>query len=377
MGGNVLNVLMVATSYPSDEVDWRGRFIYDMVESLARNDRLNLQLWAPPGVMPATVHSALTNGDAVWLREILKQGGIAHLLRKRPVFGGVKALGLLLRLSRVYRDFAYQGGPAVAHVNWLQNALPLIGRRIPAVISVLGTDLAFLRLPGMAAGIRRMLVGRKAILAPNAEWMVPVLTRYFGGVAEIRPIPFGVHERWFAIKREPDSFCSGDWLVVSRVTRAKLGHLLSWGEGLFGKGRKLHLFGPMQEALELPAWLEYHGPTNPDALAGEWFPKVAGLLTLSTHNEGRPQVMIEAMAAGIPVVAIDQPAHRDLLCDGVTGCLVASMESLQSVLVELDDPARNRCLGEAARLWVAEAVGTWDDCAQRYARAYDDLLERV
>jgi len=368
---------MVATSYPSDEVDWRGRFIYDMVESLARNDCLNLQLWAPPGKMPATVHSALANGDAVWLRQILKQGGIAHLLRKRPVLGGVKAVGLLRRLSRVYRDFACQEGPAVAHVNWLQNALPLIGTRIPAVISVLGSDLALLRLPGMAAGIRRMLVGRKAILAPNAEWMVPVLARYFGGVAEIRTIPFGVHERWFAIRRERDAFCSGDWLVVSRVTRAKLGHLLNWGEGLFGKGRKLHLLGPMQEALELPAWLEYYGPTNPDALAREWFPKVAGLLTLSTHNEGRPQVMIEAMAAGIPVVAIDQPAHRDLMHDGVTGCLVASMDSLQSVLAELDDPVRNRCLGEAARSWVAEAVGTWDDCAQRYARAYDDLLERV
>lgn len=368
---------MVATSYPSDDVDWRGRFIFDMVESLARNERLNLHLWAPSGKMPATVHSALENGDAVWLREILKRGGIAHLLRKRPVFGAVTALRLLWRLWRVYRDFAVQGGAVVAHINWLQNALPLIGTRIPAVISVLGSDLALLRLPGMAAGIRGMLVGRKAILAPNAEWMVPVLTRYFGGVAEIRTIPFGVHERWFAIRREPDSFRSGDWLVVSRVTKAKLGHLLDWGERLFGNGRKLHLLGPMQEALDLPAWLEYHGPTNPDSLAREWFPKIAGLLTLSTHSEGRPQVMIEAMAAGIPVVAIDQPAHRDLICDGTTGRLVASMESLQSVLIELDDPTRNRCLGEAARSWVAEVVGTWDDCARRYARAYDDLLERA
>ena len=26
---------MTATSYPADDADWRGRFIYDMAESLA------------------------------------------------------------------------------------------------------------------------------------------------------------------------------------------------------------------------------------------------------------------------------------------------------------------------------------------------------
>ena len=290
----------------------------------------------------------------------------------------MQAIGLLRRLRRVYRDFAlFDASTAVVHANWIQNALPLKGTNLPALITVLGSDLALLRLPGMVAMVRAMLRGRAAILAPNADWMVPGLEKNFGDLAEIRTIPFGVHGRWFAVERQPEAFGSGDWLMVSRVTRAKLGHLLDWGEGLFGENRKLHLLGPMQENIELPGWIEYHGPTNPEDLVSEWFPKVQGLLTLSTHDEGRPQVMIEAMAAGLPILATDLPAHRDLLADGQTGCLVRTRDELVRMLDLLDDPQENLRIGNAAQSWVRETIGTWDDCAERFVAAYKDLLERA
>lgn len=374
----MLNVLMTATSYPAGDADWRGRFIYDMAESLATSGQVGLRLWAPPGRLPPGVASALKEDDAEWLDGLLAQGGIAHLLRRQPLTGGFRALGLLRRLRRVYRDFAsFSGSTAVVHANWIQNALPLKGTSIPALITVLGSDLALLRLPGMVAMVRAMLRGRAAILAPNADWMVPVLEKNFGDLAEVRTIPFGVHGRWFAVERQPEAIGSGDWLMVSRVTRAKLGHLLDWGEGLFGEKRKLHLLGPMQENIELPDWIEYHGPTNPEDLVSEWFPKVQGLLTLSTHDEGRPQVMIEAMAAGLPILATDLPAHRDLLVDGQTGCLVRTRDELVQMLDLLNNPQENLRIGNSAQSWVRETIGSWDDCAERFVAAYNDLLERA
>jgi glycosyltransferase involved in cell wall biosynthesis len=376
-GDNVLNVLMTATSYPAGDADWRGRFIYDMAESLASTGQVGLRLWAPPGRLPSGVESAFLEDDGVWLERLLNQGGIAHLLRRRPIKGGLSAVGLLRRLRRAYRDFAaFDPSTAVVHANWIQNALPLRGTSLPVLITVLGSDLALLRLPGMVPMVRTMLSGRAAILAPNADWMVPSLEKHFGDLAEIRTIPFGVHDRWFAVERQPEAIGSGDWLIVSRVTRAKLGHLLEWGEGLFDKKRKLHLLGPMQENIELPEWIEYHGPTNPEALATEWFPKVQGLLTLSTHDEGRPQVMIEAMAAGLPILATDLPAHRDLLVDGQTGCLVRTRDELVQMLDLLDDPQENLRIGNSAQSWVRETIGSWDDCAGRFMAAYDDLLRR-
>lgn len=367
-------VLLTATSYPADANDWRGRFIYDMARSLAGQDGIELALWAPPGEMPDGVRSVLDEGDAEWLKGLLERGGIAHLLRQSPLRGGRDALRLCLRLRRAYRQFGRSGEKCVAHVNWLQNALPLKGIDLPALITVLGSDLALLRLPGMVPMLRAVLRERPAILAPNAEWMVPLLNRHFADLAEIRALPFGVHARWFAVERMASAASSGDWLVVSRITRAKLGHLLAWGEGLFGAHRTMHLLGPMQEPIELPSWIRHHGATHPEALAGEWFPRVQGLLTLSTHDEGRPQVMIEAMAAGLPIIASDLPAHRNLLRGGETGLLVADRETFRAALEQLDAGAANVAQGNAARRWVAEHLGTWDDCARRYVGAYDDLL---
>ena len=159
-------------------------------------------------------------------------------------------------------------------------------------------------------------------------------------------------------------------------TKSKIGDLFNWGEGLFGADRQLHLFGPMQERLELPSWVQYHGPSHPMELQQRWFPKACGLISLSRHDEGRPQVMLEAMASGLPVLASDLPAHRDLVGHCKTGWIAPSRDDLVAGLQWLENPMHNHNIGQAARQWIRGAMGTWDDCAGRYAAAYQCLLER-
>ena len=366
---SVLHALLVATSYPRDIGDWKGRFIHDQAAALARQG-VNVALWAPPGELPQGVTAALASDDALWLEGLLDQGGIAHLLRTRPVAGMVEGWRLLRRLRRACRlasaDFY--------HINWLQNALSLPDDGRPALVTVLGSDFALLRLPGMVFALRRQFRRRKTILSPNAEWMTPRLLELFGTVASIEPNPFGVAAEWFSVERMPDEERSG-WLVVSRITRGKLGSLIEWGKDLFSPERPLYLLGPLQEDIDLPSWILHPGSTNPVALRETWFPKVAGLLTLSQHDEGRPQVLIEAMAAGLPVIASRIPAHEDMIRHGETGWLVASRDALANALATAETPEQSARVGMAAREFVLRNIGTWDACAQRYVAAYRKLLE--
>lgn len=366
-----LNVLMSSTSFPKDLQDWQGRFIANLAAGLARRDDLHLTLWAPPGDLPADVTNANSAADARWLAHLSAQGGMAHLLRTRKALAIGPVLALLMRLGRAYRCQPVD----VVHVNWLQNALPLWGTRTPALITVLGTDFAMLKLPGMKTLLRTVLRQRRVILAPNAAWMQPALTAAFGDLAEIRPIAFGVDDPWFGVVRPAPIDSTRHWLAITRLTQNKIGDLFSWGEGLFDQQRQLHLFGPMQEQLELPAWVHYHGPTHPTELVNTWFPKACGLITLSRHDEGRPQVMLEAMAAGLPILATDIPAHRDMLQHRQTGWLAGTRSDLVEGLNWLEDPLHNITTGQAARQQIKDTVGTWDDCAGRYAAAYRDLLE--
>lgn len=361
---------MASTSWPQDSHDWRGRFIFDLEEALTRSGEICLSLWAPPGLAPASGKTATTTAEAAWLKVMSERGGIAHILRTQPFSGLMHARGILRRL----RAASLRVAPDIYHINWLQLALGLPDDGRPALVSVLGSDFGLLRLPGMKTLLRRAFMRRRAVLAPNAEWMVEPLQQHFANFADIRPNPFGVKAEWFDGPRSTAADHK-DWLVVSRVTRNKLGDLLTWGEGLFNQARRLHLFGPMQETVNLPNWIHYHGPTNPETLRNNHFPHVAGLLTLSRHDEGRPQILIEAMASGLPVIASRIAAHTDLIRHGETGWLVDSREELTLALEQAEDPATAGQIGAQARQWIRKHIGTWDDCALRYLQTYRDLLE--
>lgn len=362
---------MTSTSYPENLQDWHGRFIANLVDGLGRRTDISLSLWAPPGDLPSAITDITSTAEKAWLRSMSQRGGIAHLLRRHPLEAIPAAINLLSALRRTYRS----NFPDVVHVNWLQNALPLWGSTTPAVISVLGTDFGLLRLPSMKSLLRSIFKQRRAILTPNAEWMVPELERIFGDVAEICPVVFGVDDAWFEINRQPAKIIPHHWLAITRLTTNKIGDLFTWGEGKFGNQRILHLFGPMQEQINIPPWVQYHGPTHPADLVKNWFPQASGLITLSRHDEGRPQVMLEAMAASLPIIASDLSAHRDIIQHRQTGWLATSSEDFGHALIHMEHTKHNHDVGQQAREWAKQYVGSWDDCAARYASLYRKLLE--
>ncbi len=363
---------MISTSYPRDLEDWRGLFIRHLADAIACSKNTHLRLWCPPGEIPPEAQLDLLEDERSWLEWLSENGGIAHLIRSHGVQSVLAPLKLLRLLRRAYTR---NQDCDVYHINWLQNALALPDNHKPALITALGADMKLLRLPLVRGALRRKLRRHPSIICPNAAWMLKPLRKAFGDIAEIEHVPFGIDPCWYRISRPaaaPEIFL---WLAVTRITRAKIGSLFDWGKHWFQEpGRELHLFGPNQEAMEIPPWVHYHGPVSPQTLCDQWFPHAAGLISLSRHDEGLPQVMLEAMASELPVIASSGvSAHEDLLRDQTTGRLCDDAEQLGKILGELENWPVNRKLGEAARDKASESVGTWDDCASRYIRLYERL----
>jgi glycosyltransferase involved in cell wall biosynthesis len=84
---------------------------------------------------------------------------------------------------------------------------------------------------------------------------------------------------------------------------------------------------------------------------------VADIGVLSSHIEGLPMSLIEAMAVGLPVVATDVGGVSEVVDDGVTGLLVppGDVEVLAGALERLIvDPETRRVMAAAARRQVEE-----------------------
>lgn len=96
---------------------------------------------------------------------------------------------------------------------------------------------------------------------------------------------------------------------------------------------------------------------------------------LASHDEGLPNAVLEAMAAGLPVVATAVGGVPGIIVDGETGLLVPprSPADLAAALARVaDDPALRVRLGTAAR--DAVAAYSMPACVERHERLYLDLL---
>jgi glycosyltransferase involved in cell wall biosynthesis len=369
----MIRALMVSTSFPASSSDWRGVFIRWLAESIAGNDSISLQLWAPPGEVHPSVEVVTTTEEREFLQALMNSGGIAHLLRNITPAKILVPFTLLKGLRASYKRAV---DVDLYHVNWLQNAIVIPNDKKPLIASVLGSDLKLSSFPLVKRILRNVFKKRRTILCPNSKWMVEPLKDLFGDVAEIIYCPFGIDERWLNIERTLDNGSSvNSWIAVTRVTKRKIGDLFNWGEGYFNSGdRTLHLFGPMQEQIDLPRWVVYHGPASAKELASEWFPKAIGLISLSQHSEGLPQVMLEAQASGVPIIASNLPAHTEIIAHQKTGWLCKSKEDFGAGLTYLEEEINNAAISQLAKSNVLKDFGNWDDCAARYVSLYQKLL---
>jgi glycosyltransferase involved in cell wall biosynthesis len=97
---------------------------------------------------------------------------------------------------------------------------------------------------------------------------------------------------------------------------------------------------------------------------------------LSSQDEGMPNVVMQAMAAGRPVAATDAGGTREIIEDGVTGFVVplGDVDALANrIELLLDDPALASRFGAAGRERV-ERHFTFEACVARTVALYEELL---
>lgn len=199
----------------------------------------------------------------------------------------------------------------------------------------------------------------------------------------VRVIPNGVDTRQFTPGRKAvDGRCR--LLFVGRLVQQKGVDTLLRAVAAAARhrpGLQLSLIGDGPQREELEQLAVALGIAHRVDFAG-WFERadlpdryrLADVFVLPSRDEGMPNVVLEAMASGLPIVASDVPGTRELVDSGVNGALfpAGDTNALAAALVELaSEPGLRLRYGAAS--WSRAQQYDW----RQVAMAYQNLFELV
>jgi glycosyltransferase involved in cell wall biosynthesis len=96
------------------------------------------------------------------------------------------------------------------------------------------------------------------------------------------------------------------------------------------------------------------------------------LFVFPSHTDTFGNVVLEALASGVPAVVTPDGGPKTIVRDGETGRIVPDAEFATAVSGILGDPAKHAALREAARAYALTA--SWDSVFEGVYAAYESIL---
>jgi glycosyltransferase involved in cell wall biosynthesis len=273
--------------------------------------------------------------------------------------------------------FGVPGGP----VAWVLR----LRRGTPYIISLRGGDVpGFKWAPGtglyhlLSAPAIRFLWRRAAAVIANGAGLRQLAERAAPGLS-VPVVPNGVD----TVLHAPDPAAEKasmagppEILLVGRLVHQKGADILLHALGMIrdldfsvrivGDGPDRHALERLAEEQNIAGRVAFTGWVPRENIADHY--RRADIFAFPSRIEGMPNVVLEAMAYALPVVATDVDGNRDVLANGRTGLLVPTEDpallaaALRRVLTE---PSLRRRLGGAARAHVVHHH-TWAASARSY-----------
>ena len=119
----------------------------------------------------------------------------------------------------------------------------------------------------------------------------------------------------------------------------------------------------------------FAGSKSPEEMYN-WY-GAANMFVLPSLSEGRPNVILEAMASELPIVATNIDGTNEVIRDGKNGLLVpvkdvgALAKAMTKILKSKELTLK---LSKAAREDIVNRGYTWESCAKKYIDIYNKAI---
>jgi N-acetyl-alpha-D-glucosaminyl L-malate synthase BshA len=294
-------------------------------------------------------------------------------------------------------DVALHHGLEVLHVHY---AIPhavsaflaqqmLAPRRIATVTTLHGTDITLVGVLPSFHRVTRFSIERSDGVTAVSEWLRTQTMEKFPMERPIEVIPNFIDTNVFRPVAQPRARCrlaGADEKIVMHISNFRPVKNVEAVVRVFAGLRRerparLVLIGDGPELSRAETLIEELRLADSVTLLGnqefiEELLPAADLFLLPSHHESFGLVALEAMSAGVPVIATNRGGPNEVVADGVTGFLRAP-DDIDGMIAAgrsiLGDDAAARRMGEAARATAVERFDV-DSVVPRYVEFYERTL---
>lgn len=344
------HVVVLSSLFPSAVQPTAGLFIRERMFRVAQ--QLPLVVVAPtpwfplqgllrrwrPGFRPGAPRAEQQQGIDVWFPRFLSVPGVWKHLD-----GLAMALAVWPRLRRLQREgrldlidahFAYPDGDAAVRLGrWL---------KVPVTITLRGTEVRHAKDPALSRQVRAALHGARRIFAVSESLrrialdlgVAPEKVLVVGNGVDLQkfhPVPRAEARRQLGLSPDVPVLITVGALVERkgfhrviaclpklRLQFPGLTYLVVGGSSPEGDWTA-HL-QQLAASLGVAEAVRFLGPVAPADLRLPL--SAANVFALATRNEGWANVLLEAMACGLPVVATDVGGNAEVVCHPTLGAIV-------------------------------------------------------
>jgi len=388
-----MNILMVTTSYPLTPKSSSGIFVKRL--KVALDDLSNVRVVCPDDSESKPVESGVYRSRYFfkkWQLLAHQPGGIPSAIRRDPRFLFLVPLLLLSMVVSISRQI-YSSDLILA--NWAINAIiasgPSLLFRKPMITVFRGEDVR-----NLDGGLQTIIVWvalrvSDAVVLVSKDMKAPLVKHFPRFESKLRVIPNGVESVYLDANIAAENNSENELKVLtvaSLIPRKNIITLIKAFAYLKKTLRtsvkiKLDIVGDGELRSELAdltsreglgSDVRFHGMLAPNKLVKMF--STTQLFVLPSLYEGRPNVVVEAMAAGCCVLVSDIGGCTELVSNGVNGLVFPAMDEkiLGEKIEEVaSDSSLRSCLGKSARQYVIDHKLTWEGCADQYYHLFGEF----
>ena len=150
-----------------------------------------------------------------------------------------------------------------------------------------------------------------------------------------------------------------------------------WQLTIAGEGSEQVYLQRLVAKAELTKQIHFIGRVAPEKITALF--AETDILVQASHREGRPNAVLEAMAAGKTVIGSDIDGINELITDEVNGLLFPAGNPEQLALHlqrSIKSNTFRKELGQAARQTMLDMKLSWNNCAAAYTDLYNQIRKR-